>query len=100
MKFNFSTLSLTILATVTLVACGSNGGSSSDTQQTNPRQSVERSNLIEQPSSVEQSNPVEQSSSVEQPSPVEQSSPIEQSKPVANIGVFCPCVVTVAVAIK
>ena len=61
MKFNLSKLSLIILTSVTLVACGS-----SNTQP------VEQPKLVEQPKSVEQPKPVEQPKSAEQLKPVEQ----------------------------
>ena len=71
MKFNLSKLSLTILATVTLAACGSSGGSN-----TQP---------VEQPKSIEQPKPTEQLKPTEQPKPVEQPKPTEQPKPSEQI---------------
>ena len=71
MKFNLSKLSLIILTSITLVACGS-----SNTQP------VEQPKSIEQPKSVDQPKPVEQSKPVEQPKPVEQLKPVEPPKPV------------------
>ena len=70
MKFNLSKLSLTILATVTLAACGSSGGSNTQpVNQIKPAESVKPAEPVK---------PVEPIKPTEQPKPVEQPKSEEQ----------------------
>ena len=72
MKFNLSKLSLTILATVTLAACGSSGGSNT--------QPVNQAKPTEQVKPTGQVKPTEQVKPAEPVKPAEQAKPVEQPK--------------------
>lgn len=80
MKFNLSKLSLTILATVTLAACGSSGGS--NTQPADQAKTTEPVKATEQVKPAEPVKPAESVKPAEPVKPVEPIKPTEQPKPV------------------
>ncbi|WP_265470007.1 transferrin-binding protein-like solute binding protein [Haemophilus parainfluenzae] len=77
MKFNLSKLSLTILAIVTLAACGSRGSGSNDqpSDQVKPTEQVKPTKQVKPAESVKPTEPVKPA---EQPKPVEQPKSEEQ----------------------
>ena len=78
MKFNLSKLSLTILATVTLAACGSSGGSNTQpVNQIKPAESVKPAEPVKPAESVKPAEPVKPAESVK---PTESVKPAEQPK--------------------
>ena len=78
MKFNLSKLSLTILATVTLAACGSSGGS--NTQPVNQIKPTEQAKPTKQVKTAESVKPAETVKPVETVKPTEPVKPVEQPK--------------------
>lgn len=84
MKFNLSKLSLTILATVTLAACGSSGDSNTQpadqakpTEQVKPAETVKPAEPLKPAESVKPAEPVKPTELVK---PVESAKPAEQPK--------------------
>ena len=77
MKFNLSKLSLTILATVTLAACGSSSGSNT--------QPVNQAKPTEQVKPAESVKPTEQVKPAESVKPAEPVKPTELVKPVETV---------------
>ena len=89
MKFNLSKLSLTILATVTLAACGSSGGSNTQpvnqiklTEPVKPVESVKPVEPVKPAESVKPAEPVKPAESVKPAEPVK---PTEPVKPVETV---------------
>lgn len=80
MKFNLSKLSLTILATVTLAACGSSGGS--NIQPVNQIKPTEQAKPTKQVKTAESVKPAEPVKPTEQVKPTETVKPTEPVKPV------------------
>ena len=83
MKFNLSKLSLTILATVTLAACGSSGGS--NTQPVNQIKPTEQAKPTKQVKTAESVKPAEPVKPTEQVKPAEQVKPTETVKPAETV---------------
>ena len=77
MKFNLSKLSLTILATVTLAACGSSGGSN-----TQPADQVKPAEPVKPAETVKPAEPVKPAETVKPAEPVK---PTELVKPVEAV---------------